>query len=44
MAKFPVDAPKLKVIRTLEEFGFYVVREKTHISMVRQNLMVQKPL
>lgn len=37
MAKFPVDAPKTKVIKVLERFGFVIVREKEHISMVRQN-------
>ncbi len=37
MAKFPVDAPKSKVIKTLEDLGFSIVREKNHISMVRQN-------
>jgi predicted RNA binding protein YcfA (HicA-like mRNA interferase family) len=37
MAKFPVDAPKSKVIKVLEEFGFSIVREKEHISMSRQN-------
>jgi predicted RNA binding protein YcfA (HicA-like mRNA interferase family) len=37
MAKFPVDAPKQKVIRTLESLGFRIVREKEHISMVREN-------
>ena len=37
MAKFPVDAPKSKVIKALEGFGFSIVREKEHISMVRQN-------
>jgi len=37
MAKFPVDAPKAKVIKVLERFGFSIVREKEHISMVRQN-------
>ncbi|MFM7887546.1 MAG: hypothetical protein ACKPCM_12830 [Pseudanabaena sp.] len=37
MAKFPVDAPKSKVIKVLEGFGFVIVREKEHISMVRQN-------
>jgi predicted RNA binding protein YcfA (HicA-like mRNA interferase family) len=37
MAKFPVDAPKAKVIKVLEGFGFVIVREKEHISMIRQN-------
>jgi predicted RNA binding protein YcfA (HicA-like mRNA interferase family) len=37
MAKFPVDAPKSKVIKTLESLGFSIVREREHISMIRQN-------
>ena len=37
MRRFPVDAPKTKVIRTLERLGFRVVREGNHISMVREN-------
>ncbi len=39
MAKFPVDAPKRKVIKTLETLGFQIVREKEHISMVRENIV-----
>jgi predicted RNA binding protein YcfA (HicA-like mRNA interferase family) len=37
MAKFPVDAPKTRVIRTLERLGFQPVREREHIAMTREN-------
>ena len=37
MAKFPVDAPKRKVIKALEALGFRMVREREHISMLREN-------
>jgi predicted RNA binding protein YcfA (HicA-like mRNA interferase family) len=37
MAKFPIDAPKKRVVKTLEKLGFSVIREKEHISMVREN-------
>jgi len=37
MKKFPVDASKRKVIKALEILGFQVVREREHISMVREN-------
>jgi predicted RNA binding protein YcfA (HicA-like mRNA interferase family) len=37
VAKFPVDAPKLKVIKALESLGFRIIREKEHISMIRDN-------
>jgi predicted RNA binding protein YcfA (HicA-like mRNA interferase family) len=37
MPKFPVDAPKWKVVRALESLGFRKVREREHISMVRDN-------
>lgn len=37
MTRFPIDAPKRKVVRTLEILGFRIVREKEHISMVREN-------
>jgi len=37
MARFPADAPKRKVMRAMESLGFRLVREKEHISMVREN-------
>lgn len=37
MAKFPVDAPRRKVVKALEILSFRTVREKEHISMVRGN-------
>jgi len=37
MVKFPVDAHKRKIVKTLEMLGFRIVREKEHISMLREN-------
>ena len=37
MAKFPADAPLRKVISTLEQLGFRLVREGSHIAMLREN-------
>jgi len=37
MPKFPIDAPKSKVVKALRQLGFQLVREKEHISMLRQN-------
>jgi predicted RNA binding protein YcfA (HicA-like mRNA interferase family) len=37
VAHFPVDAPKLKVIKALELLGFSLVREREHIAMIREN-------
>jgi len=37
MPKFPVDAPKAKVVKTLEILGFRLIREGNHIAMERQN-------
>jgi len=37
VAKFPVDAPKARVLRALESLGFRLVREREHIAMVRDN-------
>lgn len=37
MAKFPLDAPKRRVVKTLESLGFRLVRDREHISMLREN-------
>jgi predicted RNA binding protein YcfA (HicA-like mRNA interferase family) len=37
MSRFPVDAPLIRVIRTLEVLSFRVVRRGNHIAMVRDN-------
>lgn len=37
MSKFPVDAPLIRVIRTLEVLSFRVVRRGNYIAMVRDN-------
>jgi predicted RNA binding protein YcfA (HicA-like mRNA interferase family) len=37
MPKFPADAPIRKVIASLDRLGFKLVREGSHISMVREN-------
>ena len=37
MPKFPVDAPKTKVIKAFERLGFRLIREGNHIAMLRQN-------
>ncbi len=36
MPKFPVDAPKGKVIKAFERLGFRLVRKGNHIAMLRQ--------
>ena len=37
MARFPIDAPRRRVLKALEELGFRLVREREHISLVRDN-------
>jgi predicted RNA binding protein YcfA (HicA-like mRNA interferase family) len=37
MAKFPIDAPKRRVIKALQQLGFRLVQEAEHIAMVRDN-------
>jgi predicted RNA binding protein YcfA (HicA-like mRNA interferase family) len=35
MPKFPMDAPKARVLRALQKLGFQLMREREHIAMIR---------
>ena len=37
MTKFPIDAPKRRVVKALEFLGFRMIREREHIAMLREN-------
>lgn len=37
MPKFPVNAPRAKVIKAFERLGFRLIREGNHIAMSREN-------
>jgi predicted RNA binding protein YcfA (HicA-like mRNA interferase family) len=38
VAKFPVDAPRKRVLKAFEHLGFRMVRQGNHIAMVRDNV------
>ena len=37
MPRFPVDAPKNRVIHALERLGYRPIRERNHVCMAREN-------
>ena len=37
MPRFPVDAPKQRVLQAMSKLGFEVIREAEHIALRREN-------
>jgi predicted RNA binding protein YcfA (HicA-like mRNA interferase family) len=37
MPRFPVDAPKPRVLQAMKKLGFEVIREAEHIALRREN-------
>ncbi len=37
MPRFPVDAPKQRVLQAMNKLGFEVIREAEHIALRREN-------
>lgn len=35
--KFPVDAPRKRVVKAFQALGFEIVRDAEHVAMARQN-------
>ena len=41
MPTFPHDAPKAKVVKTLNRLGFQIVREREHIGRIPRNEFIK---
>jgi predicted RNA binding protein YcfA (HicA-like mRNA interferase family) len=37
MTRFPIDAPRERVIKAFERLGFQLLREGNHLAMIREN-------
>jgi predicted RNA binding protein YcfA (HicA-like mRNA interferase family) len=37
MTRFPIDAPRERVIKAFERLGFQLLREGNHLAMIRAN-------